>query len=333
MRFYVGTYTRLGGPGIAVCDFTDEGISCVEAVHDLEDPIYVILSNDAGTLFAVGCDAAGEGMAASYRAENGYLTLLSKQYTGGHAACHLALSPDERFLYVANYLSGSVSVFPVCDGRLDECIQLLEHHGSGPNKERQEAAHTHQCVFRTCTDELFVCDLGMDKIVVYRQDWQSGKLSLTQEITMPSGMGPRHLVFSDANSFYVTGELDNHVRRCVNAGNEWIIDGEICTLPSGYQGESLTAAIRLYQGMLYVSNRGHDSLCRISLDEAGNMLDAVCTPTGGMFPRDFAPTEKGMLFAHQDGGGIIAENGACLPMNGTVCICVDHTTVKKGRYL
>ena len=326
MRFYVGTYTRLGGPGIAVCDFTNESITCVEAVRDLEDPIYMILSKDGRTLFAVGCDAAGEGVAASYRADNDHLTLLSKQYTSGHAACHLALSPDERFLYVANYLSGSVSVFPVNDGILDERIQLLEHHGSGPNKERQEAAHTHQCVFRPDTDELFVCDLGTDKVVVYNQDRRSGKLSLQQEIAMPPGMGPRHLVFSDANSFYVTGELDNHVRRCVNTGGAWKIDGAIYTLPESYHGESLTAAIRLYGEMLYVSNRGHDSLCRIKLDRTGNMLEAVCTPTGGLFPRDFVPTEKGMLFAHQDGGGIIAENGACLPMNGTVCICIDHTT-------
>lgn len=325
MRFYAGTYTSLGGPGIVICHFTGNSISCVEAVHDFEDPIYVILSSDARTLFAVGCDAAGEGMVASYRAKDDHLTLLSKQYTGGRDVCHLALSTDERFLYVANYLSGSISVFPVCDDRLGECIQLLKHHGSGPNTERQEAAHTHQCVFRPGTNELFVCDLGIDKVVVYNQNQQSGKLSLAYEILMPPGMGPRHLVFYDTNCFYVTGELDNHVRRCTNAGNTWKIDGEMYTLPQNYHGDSYTAAIRLYKGMLYVSNRGHDSICKIRLDESGNMLKASCIPTGGVFPRDFAPTEKGMLFAHQNGGGIIVESGACFPMDGAVCICIDYT--------
>lgn len=324
MRFYAGSYTSMGGPGIAICHFTGNMISCVETVHDLEDPIYIILSDDAGTLFAVGCDTAGEGMVASFRAEGDHLTLLSRQYTGGRDACHLTLSPDEKFLYAANYSSGSISVFPVCDDRLGECIQLLKHHGSGPNAERQETAHTHQCVFRPGTNELFVCDLGIDKVIVYNQDRQRGKLSFADEIPMPPGMGPRHLVFSDENSFYVTGELDNYVRRFVYADSVWKIDGEIYTLPETYHGDNTTAAIRLYKGVLYVSNRGHNSLCKIKLDEHGNMLKATCRPTGGAIPRDFVPTEKGMLFAHQEGGGIIAETGVNFPMDGAVCICIDR---------
>lgn len=326
MRFYTGTYTRMGGPGISVCHFTGNEMTWVSAVRELNDPTYVILSDDAKMLFAVGSDASGDGMVASYRAEDDHLILCSKQYTGGRAACHLALSYDERFLYAANYLSGSVSVFPVCDGILMERTQLLEHHGCGPNPTRQEAAHTHQCVFRPDENELFVCDLGMDKIVVYQQDQKSGMLSLAQEISMPSGMGPRHLVFSDKNCFYVTGELDNYVRRCVCKGGVWMIDGEMSTLPAAYKGDSFSAAIRLHNGTLYVSNRGHDSLCRITLDEAGNMLNAAYTPTGGTFPRDFALTENGTIFAHQNSGGIVADNGAYLPMDGAVCICIDHTT-------
>lgn len=315
----------MGGPGISVCHYADGKISWASAVRDLNDPTYVILSGDARYLYAVGSDAAGQGMAASYRTGNNQLLLCSKQYTGGRAACHLTLSPDERYLYVANYLSGSVSVFPVNSGEVLERIQLLEHHGSSVHPDRQEAAHTHQCVFRPGHNELFVCDLGMDQVVIYQQDMESGLLSLKSTISMPAGMGPRHLVFADADSFYVTGELDNYVRRCVCADGEWRITGEISTLPAGYAGNSLSAAIRLYDGKLYVSNRGHDSLCEIALDADGNMLAADWTPTGGAYPRDFVLTPQCRLFAHQNGGGIVADHGVCLPMDGAVCICVEPT--------
>lgn len=326
MRFYTGTYTRMGGPGISVCHFSNREITKVYSHHDLNDPTYVVLSKNAKTLFAVGSDDDGNGMAASYQAEDDCLSLISKQHTGGRAACHLTLSPDERFLYVANYLSGSVSVFPVIADNLGKCIQIIEHKGSGPHPTRQEAAHTHQCVFRPETNELFVCDLGIDRIVVYEQDPQNGTLVLKEEIAMPPGMGPRHLVFANTDRFYVTGELDNMVRHCVCKNGSWTIAGEISTLPGTYQGESLSAAIRLFEGMLYVSNRGHDSLCRIQLDRMGNMADADWLPTGGQYPRDFELLPDGAIFAHQNGGGIITKTGASLPMDGAVCICIDHTT-------
>ena len=326
MRFYTGTYTRMGGPGISVCHLDHGEITWVCARRDLNDPTYVILSNDAKTLYAVGSDDNGNGMAASYRAADDSLDLISKQYTGGRAACHLTLSPDERFLYVTNYLSGSVSVFPVTAGDLGKCIQIIEHKGSGPHPTRQEAAHTHQCVFRPETNELFVCDLGIDRIEVYEQDTQNGTLVQKEEIAMPPGMGPRHLVFANNNRFYVTGELDNMVRCCVYKNGSWIIDGEISTLPATYQGESISAAIRLYEGSLYVSNRGHDSLCKIQLDQIGNMLDAVWSSTGGQYPRDFAILPQGAIFAHQNSGGIITDTGSFLPMDGAVCICIDHKT-------
>ena len=327
MRFYTGAYTRLGGPGIGVCRWENGALSLLGAYHDLNDTTYAILSADHRTLFTAGSlPETGEGAVASYRVAGDTLSLLSCRKTAGKAACHQAESPDGRYLYVASYLSGSVSVFPVRDGVLGERIQLVEHTGHGPNPDRQEAAHTHQCVFRPGTNELFVCDLGMDRVMIYRQDIESGLLSLQEQIVMPGGMGPRHLVFASAYQFYVTGELDNMVRRVENDSG-WRITGEISTLPPDWSGENTSAAIRLHEGALYVSNRGHDSLCRIELDAKGGMTGASWMATGGRIPRDFMFVPGGILFAHQAGGGVMASTGASLPMDGAVCICPDWTTV------
>ena len=327
MRFYTGSYTRMGGPGVGVCRWDNGELSMIRAYHDLNDTTFVILSGDQRTLYAVGSlPETGESAAASYRVAGDSLELLSCRAAAGKAACHQAESADGRFLYVANYLTGSVSVFPVEDGVLGERIQLVEHTGCGPNAVRQEAAHTHQCVFRPGTNELFVCDLGIDKVMVYDQNTENGLLTLKEEIVMSGGMGPRHLVFADADHFYVTGELDNVVRYVVNDGG-WKIVDEMSTLPADWQGENTSAAIRLHEGALWVSNRGHDSLCRIELDENGKMLSASWTLTGGQIPRDFMFVPGGILFAHQTGGGVIASNGASIEMDGAVCICLDWTTV------
>lgn len=328
MRFYTGSYTRMGGPGVGVCRWENGQLSMVNACHDLNDTTFVILSHDQRTLYAVGSlPETGESAAASYRVAGDSLELLSCRAAAGKAACHQAESADGRFLYVANYLTGSVSVFPVDDGVLGKLIQLVEHTGCGSNAARQEAAHTHQCVFRPGTNELFVCDLGMDRVMVYDQNTETGLLSLKEEIVMPGGMGPRHLVFADADHFYVTGELDNVVRYVVNDGG-WKIIREISTLPSDWKGENTSAAIRLHEGALWVSNRGHDSLCKIELGENGAMLRASWTFTGGQIPRDFMFVPGGILFAHQ-AGGVIASTGASIPMDGAVCICPDWTTVRR----
>ena len=327
MRFYTGSYTRMGGPGVGVCRWENGQLSMVNAYHDLNDTTFVILSGDQRTLYAVGSlPETGESAAASYRVNGDSLELLSIRAAAGKAACHQAESADGRFLYVANYLTGSVSVFPVEDGVLGERIQLVEHTGCGPNTARQECAHTHQCVFRPGTNELFVCDLGIDRVMVYDQNTEDGLLSLKKEIAMPGGMGPRHLVFADTDHFYVTGELDNVVRYVVN-DNGWKIVGEISTLPADWQGVNTSAAIRLHEGALWVSNRGHDSFCKIELGENGEMISSSWTFTGGQIPRDFMFVPGGILYAHQGGGGVIASTGATIPMDGAVCICPDWTTV------
>ena len=293
MRFYAGSYTRMGGPGIAVCHWDGSTLSQVGTYRDLEDTIYIIISKDRRTLYAVGSFAGtGEGAVVSYRMSGDRLELLSCRKTGGRATCHLTESPDGRYLYVSNYLSGSVSVLPIQNGELNEPVQLVEHTGQGPIAARQEAAHPHQCVFRPGMNELFVCDLGTDRVVIYQQNPETGILTRQRELVMPDGMGPRHLVFSDSNHFYVTGELDNIVR-LIAWKNDWHIIGEISTLPE--KCENTSAAIRLHDGALWVSNRGHDSLCRITLDEHGGMNGASWIMTGGQCPRDFTFVPGGLL--------------------------------------
>lgn len=114
MKFFVGSYTKLGGPGVALCELLGETMRLLEVSSELTDPSYVILSADQSTLYvASGSSANGEegGSVAAYDVSGGRLNYVCRQSTLGVSTCHLTLSPDERFLYAASYFTGSIAVF------------------------------------------------------------------------------------------------------------------------------------------------------------------------------------------------------------------------------
>ena len=49
MRFYTGSYTRMGGPGVGVCRWENDQLSLINAYHDLNDTTFVILSGETGS--------------------------------------------------------------------------------------------------------------------------------------------------------------------------------------------------------------------------------------------------------------------------------------------
>lgn len=323
MRIYIGTYTSLGGPGVAVCDWTEGTLTQLSTAREVDNPIWLTLSPDGQTLYAAGfLPGTPDGAVAAWHVTDMGLVFGSMQPSCGKEPCHLALSPDARFLYAANYVTGSVSVHAVEGASVGPCIQLVERCGSGPRADRQEAAHTHQCTFRPGTNELFVCDLGSDRVAIYVQDPYTGLLTAQDELVMPAGMGPRHLAFDGPDRFYITGELDNIIRRVTLTNGVWRIDDALSALPDDWSGVNTTAALRLHDSALWVTNRGHNSLCRIALDAEGHLGQRTWTPTGGAIPRDFAFVPGGVLFAHQEGGGVTADSGAALDIPGAVCVCI-----------
>ena len=174
MKFYVGDYTRLGGPGVCQCELAEGQLRLVQTADTLiEDPTYLILSGDGKTLFATSSSPAdGEegGSVATFDLSEGGIRLTSMHSTAGGSACHLTLSPDERFLYVANYDDGKLTVFPVSEGKIGRRIQLIRHEGHGPNPRRQECPHIHFVTFHPEDGRLYVVDLGIDAVMIYRQD-------------------------------------------------------------------------------------------------------------------------------------------------------------------
>ncbi len=102
-----------------------------------------------------------------------------------------------KFVFVANYGSGSVSAFALgSGGELQSRTSNIQHAGKSVDPGRQEGPHAH-CIMTDPTNK-YVCavDLGLDQVVIYSLDGASGTLTSTNNPFKASpGFGPRHLAF------------------------------------------------------------------------------------------------------------------------------------------
>ena len=89
-------------------------------------------------------------------------------------------------------------------------------------------------------------------------------------------------------------------------------------------GGATVAAIRMKNGKIFVSNRGHDGVTRLSYAH-GRLTREAFMPTEGRCPRDILPLgDVECIAASQLSGGLEWIKGgrmiAFLPMNGAVCV-------------
>ena len=91
-------------------------------------------------------------------------------------------------------------------GKPGASTALLGGTGSGPDKQRQQGPHAHQVVFDPSNRYLLEADLGLDKILVYRFDAASGKVTPNDppSVSLVPGSGPRHLAFHPNGRFVFT---------------------------------------------------------------------------------------------------------------------------------
>lgn len=312
MRFYIGSYTRLGGPGVGICQLEGNQLALCASDY-LPNATYVILNREENRLFAVCSESAtgaAGGSLASYTLEDGNLTRLSQCDGIGIGPCHLCLSPDERFLYGANYHSGTISVFALNDrGAIEKRIAHIVHTGHSVNPQRQEGPHVHHVSFLPGTNLLCVVDLGLDQVILYDQNPVTGLLTKRSATDITPGMGPRHVVHGQNGFTYLTCEMGNHVAVLRFNGAGFDVMQYLPTLPADFREESTTAAIRMTADgkKVMVSNRGHDSIAVFSVKEDGLLEPAGIYATGDRNPRDFNLLGDGrVLIAHQEGDLVLS---------------------------
>ena len=348
---YFGPYTnaKSGSKGIYVSTFNTATGALGDPVLAVEtaSPSFLEIHPSKKYLYAVGemGDAKQKGGAVSafaIDAKSGKLTLINQTSSVGQGPCHVNVHSSGKVVAVANYGGGSCASYAVKDdGSLSEAASFHQHEGGSVNLKRQKGPHAHSVNFSPDGRFAFVCDLGLDKVIIYKVDTATGKLDKHGEGTVPPGSGPRHLAFHPSGKFvFVNNEM---LLTCTTFAYD-AEKGALTTLDTvsllpkdvPFESRYSTAETRVHPNgkFVYVSLRTHDTLARLSFDEStGKLTHLGNTPSGGKIPRNFnlTPDGKWLFSAHQDSGNIVlfkvdGSSGELTPAGKEIsvggCVCV-----------
>ena len=266
-------------------------------------------------LYAVH-ERAGQASVLRVDPRSGELALVNQAATGGLNPTHLALDPTGRFLVIANYGGGSVSVVPVlADGSSGLARTWSPSQGrsvrtrpSNPRPIPTSAASIHPAAMSRCRtrDSTGSSCSGSIRPRAGSRRWTH------RRSPRDAGAGPRHLGFHPTAPFaYVINELDSTVAvfRFEAASGALTPIQVVPTVPSSFAGPNTGAAIEVSRSgrYVYASNRGHDSIVVFAVDpQQGTLTPRGWTSTGGRVPRFFCIDPSGTrVYAANQGSDTI----------------------------
>ncbi len=343
IRLYVGTYTTIlghvHGQGEGIYRY-DVDPASGQLTHrgttpGVVNPSYLALDPRQRFLFAANevkeVDGQPGGSVSAFAIDRatGGLTYLNRQSTIGTDPCYLCVDRTGRCVLASNYSSGSVVAFLVGDdGRLTPATDFVQHSAAEYNPKPPPGPHSHSV--NLSPDERFalVAELGLDAVVVYRLNVETGKLTPNDppSAQLKRGAGPRHFDFTpDGRHVYVINEQDLTMTAFAYDATRGALREiqTLPTLPAGVTGRNSTADVHVHPSgrFVYGSNRGHDSIVIFGIDPASGRLSLVGhESTRGHTPRNFAIDPSGaMLYAaNQDTHTVVsfridAETGRLTP--------------------
>jgi len=344
---YFGTYTGFtymkeglpaGGSnskGIYVSRFDSATgvVSKPELAAELVNPAYLAVHPNHRFLYvatedplSLGPDFDHESYVSAFAIDSatGKLHLLNTLPTGGTSTCYLSIDKTGRYVLMANFGSGSITVLRIKeDGSLGEQTAFLKHIGHGKDASFQSKAHPHSIDVSPDNRFAVVSDLGVDKVFVYHFDAATGALSPDDPpfVEAEAGGGPRHFVFDAAGKFgYALHEMSGFVTVMAwdaTTGTFTKVQ-DAKTLRPDFIGSNDSAEISIHPNgkFLYESNRrfrgpdmwGPDSIGVFAIDPMkGTLTEIEQVAPQGTMPRQFAidPTGGYLFAANELTGNIV----------------------------
>lgn len=305
---YVGCYTtqfrKARGKGIRVFSI-DRASGEWELIQEIPvDPIvnpsFLTFSRDKTFIYS----SHGEHTEASaYKIcpESGKLTLVNRAPSGGYNGAHIAISKTRPYLFVSNYNSGIVAAIKIkTDGSLGEITDLYLPQGANGDLMRQQFSHPHQVMEDPDGKFLIICDLGKDKVYTADFDKETGKFKHVSVMETTPAMCPRHMCFHPSAKYgYILAEHLGGLLACnydPKTGRlaPFQLLSSVPDSAVGYVNDGAEIAIHPTGEFIYISNRGHNSICTFRIEqETGRASIVGWYPTTGLSPRYFAVDEGG----------------------------------------
>ena len=319
---WFGTYTneKTGSEGIYVSRFdaASGAVSPPELAVAAKNPSFLALHPTLPVLYAVSEAAGPDGkpagaiMAYAIDEATGRLTMLNHRSSGGSGPCHLSVDRGGKVVVAANYGGGSsICLGLAADGSLEPVVSgepggFIQHAydrdgEAGINIKRQEKPHGHSADIATDGRFAFVCDLGLDQVLIHALDTDRATIRPHAVAAVKAGAGPRHFAMHPSGRHaYCVNELDLTVTAFdfdPQAGRLTPIQS-LSTLPEGVTDRTgyscAEIAVHPSGRFLYASNRGHDTIAVFGIDLAtGKLAFHAAVPAQVQTPRNFALAPDG----------------------------------------
>jgi 6-phosphogluconolactonase (cycloisomerase 2 family) len=309
------------------------GAMVADEVVDMgTSPSCLVFNRDRTRLYSTNetdRDSQGAGSVSSFSVDSktGKLTLLNTVGSGGTGPTYASVHPSGKFLLVANYFGGSVTVLPILeDGRLGGATDVKVDTGTvGPTTARNapigsfafsghDRTHAHMIQPDPSGRHVLHVDLGLDRIFVWKFDAGAGRLTANEpsSVALPPGDGPRHFAFHPNGKWlYSLQEEGSTVVRFDYDGERGILAERETksTLPKGFAGSNFCSGIEVSSDgrFVYVGNRLHDSVGIFAVGTEGALEYRGEEWTRGNYPRSFAFDPSGsFLFSCNQRGDNVA---------------------------
>jgi len=349
VRAYIGTDTvDPTRPAAASAERHGEGIYLVEMnttngklspprlVTKINDPIWITIDQSRKILYAVNTvgfkgTKTGSVSAFAIDRESGGLALINTVSSQGTGPAYISIHPSGKFVLVANYGggpadSGNIAVLPILpNGGLGDALDVA--HSAGPLNPARAADdppgnfavsdHRTSRFHMAATDPsgrfIVVDDAGLDRIILWRLDSDTGKLfsNAPPAFVAPPGSAPRHFVFdASGHRLYQLYEQDSILGFYDFDPQTGGIGfrQKVSTLPPEFAGSNLGAELLISNNghNLYASNRLHDTVSAFAIDAKGYIKPIGEVPTHGDYPRNISidPTGRYLYALNERGDSI-----------------------------
>lgn len=300
MRFqkyvaYVSSYTKRSKNGITIFDVDmEKGTFVYRNSLEISNSSYLTCSHNDQFLYSI----TDMGVKSYEIDENGDLSEINFASINGMRGCYLSTDYTDRFLFVAGYHDGKITVLRVGeDGAVGEITDEKYVQGMGEVSDRSYVPHV-SCVKMSRDNKfLFASDTGMDHVNVYSLDYKTGKLKPVDIIRSDVNSGPRHMIFSVDNKYlYVLNEIQNSIDVFTYA----LLDSgypdfekiqTVNTVEDYHASMSVSRALKFSEDREYIvtSSAGDNSVEIFKRNDADGTLNRVlCLPISGTYPKDAA---------------------------------------------
>ncbi|MDQ4215796.1 lactonase family protein [Microbacterium sp. ASV81] len=286
------------------------------AAHPTHDVVYAALEGSGG-------------VAAFARSGESALTPLGAPVSAGAAVCHLAVSPDARFLVASCYGDGRVVRIGLgADGTLvpggrDRAAEVraalfgeepptqgedpqaaTDPHASDPHRldphGNPRVSHAHAAAFLP-DGRIATTDLGFDLVRI----WRSGVTGLVRdhEVVLPRGSGPRHMVVHPSGHLHVVTEYSCELfTLAADREGRWGLVAGTVVSAIATPGHDYPAELsRSRDGAtLYAGVRGSNTIAALRVRGSGERVEPLALADAGVdWPRHHVVHDGAVLVSGQ----------------------------------